>query len=168
MSRQKSAFLLVLGEREALAWVLDTEQMAFTSNRSREAAALQPGDRLLLYTTRACFHNPRRDRGRVIGEATVESEVKTLERQVELSGRRFITGCRISIRRLAPARQGVEIAPLVPKLQAFPDPASWSARMRRPLVTLPHADMRLLLTKLEQVATDDPASVIDNYRALAG
>jgi hypothetical protein len=131
------------------------------------AAVLESGDLLLLYTTRGCFHNPTRDRGRVIGEAAVESDVKALDPQVELSGRKFTTGCRISVSRLAPAREGIELAPLVPKLRAFPDPESWSTRMRRPLVPLPPTDVKFLRRRLQRIAVDDPASVIDGYVALA-
>ena len=103
----------------------------------------------------------------MIGEAKVASEVKTLDPPLELTGRKFTTGCRIAVQRLTPAREGVELAPLVRKLEAFPDPESWSARMRRPLVPLPSADVKLLRTRLRRVATNDPVSVIDGYRALA-
>jgi hypothetical protein len=112
------------------------------------------------------FDNPSRDRGRVIGEAGVESGVRALATPLELAGRNFTSGCRIAVRRLAPAREGVELAPLVPKLGAFPDSQSWSARMRRPLVPFPSADVKLLRNQLRRVAVN-PDAVLDGYRALA-
>ena len=60
--------LLVIGEREALVWVLSEQRMAFPAHRAAEAVALAPGGLLLIYTTRGCFHNPTRDRGRVVRE----------------------------------------------------------------------------------------------------
>ncbi|HKF79950.1 MAG TPA: hypothetical protein VKB17_03920, partial [Thermoleophilaceae bacterium] len=71
MGAGAATYLLILGEREALAWVLREQRMAFSARRARSASALTLGDRLLLYTTRGCFHNPTRDRGRVIGAGEV-------------------------------------------------------------------------------------------------
>ena len=165
VSGARSAFLLVLADREALSWVVETGQMAFTRSRRRDAAALNDGDLLLLYTTRGCFRNPTRDRGKVIGEAVVEGTTKELTNPVELAGRSFTIGCRISIRRLTPVRSGVELSPLVPDLQAFPDSSSWSARMRRPLVPLPSSDVNRIRSELRRV-TADPLSVMNGYRQL--
>src|SRR6202051_2908697 len=67
-------YLLVIGERDALAWVLTTQRMAVPDYRSREVSALEPGDQLFLYTTRGCFHNPTRDRGRVVGVAKATTD----------------------------------------------------------------------------------------------
>src|SRR6187401_3413296 len=86
---RSATYLLVLGDRAALAWVLKNERMAFPDYRRAETRALKVGDRLLLYTTRGCFRSPGRDRSRVIGEAIVTSNVGTLDQPVEISGRRF-------------------------------------------------------------------------------
>ena len=56
--------------------------MAFPPHRAASAHALRRGDPLLLYLTRGAFHNPMRDRGRVIGEVTVASQVRDLERPI--------------------------------------------------------------------------------------
>ncbi len=105
---------------------------------------LTDGDPLLLYTTRGCFRNPGRDRGRVIGEARASSPVAPLSEPVEIAGRRFELG----FDSLAPRGAGVIVAELVEELDAFPDPASWSARMRRPLVALPPHDHKLISARL--------------------
>lgn len=145
-------FLLVLGERSALSWVVSQERMAFPPGRSRETAALSAGDLLLLYTTRGCFHNPTRDRGRVIGEATVSSSVRRLDPPVELAGRAFVEGCDIRIHTLAPLGSGVILAEYVESLDAFPNPSAWAMRLRRPLVQLTPHDDRLLRGRLKKFA----------------
>src|SRR4051812_27138171 len=103
--------------------------MAFPALRRREVTGLRAGDELLLYTTRGCFYNPTRDRGRLIGIATATSAVTDLDTAVHLAGRDFPLGCDLQIERLAPLREGVELAPLVARLRVFPDPASWSVRL---------------------------------------
>lgn len=146
--------LLVIGEREALVWVLSEQRMAFPAHRAAEAGALAPEDLLLIYTTRGCFHNPTRDRGRVVGEATVASAIEQLEQPVVFQQRQYPIGCRLALGGLAPRAQGVELAPLIPQLQASPDPATWSVRMRRTVVPLPTADVVLLREALAQHLVD--------------
>jgi hypothetical protein len=74
-----TAYLVVLGERDAIRWVLEQQRMAFPATPRSEVAALGPGDHLLLYATRGAWHNPGRDRGRIIGSATPLSAVRALE-----------------------------------------------------------------------------------------
>lgn len=161
-----SAQLLIIGERTALAWVLGEQRMAFPANRRTEAERLRAGDELLLYTTRGTYHNPTRDRGRVIGEATVLASVSELDEPVCFLDREFPIGCPLRVERLAPLREGIELAPLVPDLESFPDPASWSARMRRPLVPLTEADTVRLRHEFEAIARP-LEQVLAPYLALA-
>lgn len=109
-----------------------------------EVAALAVGDMLFLYSTRGAWHNPTRDRGRIIGVATVKSAVRTLDRPIEIAGRRFVSGCDLSIEGIVPYPGGVELQPLVERLTAFPKPAAWSIYLRRALLTLPPTDAKLL------------------------
>ena len=162
--RDLAAHLLVISERDALAWVLAHQRMAFPRRRLFEAAQAAPGDSFLLYTTRGCFHNARRDRGRVIGEATVASAVEPLAEPVEIAGRTFTLGCDLKPCSLASLHRGVELAPLVPHLGAFPDPTMWSVRLRRTVMPLPPADARLLRDRLRPLA-GDPADHLDDYLA---
>jgi hypothetical protein len=76
---ESADYLLVIGEREASAWILRESRMAFPATRRAEVDQLAVGDRLFLLTTRGCFHNPGRDRTRGIGRATVASPVVPLE-----------------------------------------------------------------------------------------
>lgn len=149
-------FLLPIADREPLAWILAEQRTAFPPWRAREAEEIGPGDRLLLYTTRGCFHNPTRDRGRIIGLATVTASSSKLRNPVRFGDREYTVGVPFAIERLAPLRQGVELSPLVQRLSSFPNPRAWSGRMRRALVPLTSEDADLLVRELEQVARPYP------------
>jgi hypothetical protein len=166
MTAQRADWLLVLGDRKALAWVLGEQRMAFTPNRAAAAKRLAVGDRLFLYTTRGCFHNPTRDRGRVVGTARVASTAEELEEPLSLAGRTFSTGCGLTICELAPLRTGVELAPLVRQLTVFPIATAWSGRMRQPLLALPAADARLVEGRLKPLLRP-AAEVVSEYIAAA-
>lgn len=152
-----AAYLLILGDREALGWVLRTSAMAFPNMRRSEIDALSPGDHLFSYTTRGCFRNPGRDRGRVIGLATVASRVTPLSNPVHFAGREFARGCAIAHESLAPFGSGVELAPLIDELDAFLDSGrGWAMRLRRPLLQLSDRDAVVLASHLEGAAHRPP------------
>lgn len=144
-----AAYLLVLGEREAILWVLLNERMAFPSTPRREVSALQPGDELVLLTTRGAYHNPTRGRTRVIGTATVQSKVTQLNPPVEIAGRTFASGCQIKLETLAPYSTGAEIGPLAPQLHALRGQKNWGMLLRKPLVPIDDSDVILLKRELQ-------------------
>ncbi|MGW5420201.1 hypothetical protein [Streptomyces sp. NPDC003943] len=139
--------LIIIGDREPLAWVLESQRMAFPTGRS--TGLPEKGDEVLLYTTRGCYRNPGRDRGRIMGLATVTSEVAALPDPVSFGGRDFTSGCTLQVHGLAPRHEGVILADLVPQLQVFPDPKTWSVRMRRASLRLPEPDADLLRRELQ-------------------
>jgi hypothetical protein len=143
-----AAYLLVLGEREAILWVLLNEQMAFPATPRREVSALEPGDDLVLLTTRGAYHNPTRDRTRVIGTATVQSKVIQLNPQVEIAGRTFASGCQIKVETLAPYSTGPEIGPLAPQIHGLRGQKNWGMLLRKPLVPIDEEDVILLKREL--------------------
>jgi hypothetical protein len=158
------AYLLVLGDREGLGWVIANSRMAFSARQVQAAGRLAAGDRLLLYATRGCFHNPTRDRGRIFGLASVASDLVELDPPVELAGRQFATACDLLIEGLTPFRTGLELAPLVPSLRVFPKPAAWSGRLRRTLLELPEDDARMLTRRVVPLLLA-PGSVRGTYLA---
>lgn len=158
----RASYLAVIGEREALAWVLRESRMAFPATRRSEVDRLAVGDELFLLTTRGCFHNPGRDRTRVIGRAVVTTPVAPLDPPVELAGRTFPRGCDLRITSLAPYLTGVELGDLVPRLDAFPDDTTWSIRLRRPLVGLSEGDATLVAERLDSAA-GPPENALDGY-----
>jgi hypothetical protein len=137
-------YLLVIGDRAALAWVLAEQRMAFPALRRSRAMALEIGDELLVYTTRGCFHNPGRDQGRVMGLAKVTTHVRDLAEPVVFSERRYTLGCALDIQGVAALHEGIELRPLITELHVFPDARTWSAQLRRSLVPLDEHDASLL------------------------
>lgn len=144
-----STYLLIISDRSALSWVVTAQRMAFPAGRSMAARALEEGDEIFLYTTRGCFRNPTRDLGRVIGRARVAGPVGVMEDPVVFGERTFTEGCRLEVSGLARFREGLVLRDLVPRLSVFPDPATWSVRMRRASLTLPPGDADLVRTELE-------------------
>jgi hypothetical protein len=159
---RSATYLLVIGDRAALAWVLKHERMAFPDFSRAETRALQVRDRLLIYTTRGCFRNPSRDYGRVMGDAVVASTVTALDRPLVISGRTFPVGCKLSLKRLAALHDGVVLRDLVPDLDAFPSKDSWPIRLRRPLVRLSEHDSDLLSTRLTPLVSN-PNDNMEQY-----
>jgi len=149
MARSRGSFLLVVSDRQALGWILREQRTAFPPGRSRLPRALEPDDRLVLYTTRGCFRNPSQDRGRVIATAVVSTPVRDLREAVVFGDRAFTSGCDLVINGLAPWRQGPEIGLLVPRLRTFP--AAWAIHLRAALVRLDDHDYGVLERELSQV-----------------
>lgn len=158
-----STHLLIIGDRAALSWVVTEQRMAFPAGRSTAARALEEGDEVFLYTTRGCFRNPTRDLGRVIGRAVVASPVRVLDEPVVFVERTFTEGCRLEVSGLAGFREGLVLRDLVPRLSVFPDPATWSVRMRRASLTLPPGDADLVRTELKPLLRPY-GEVRDEYR----
>jgi hypothetical protein len=159
--------LIILGDRDAIAWVVSERRMAFTRDRAAAAAAaVSEGDELLLYATRGAFHNPTRDRGRVFGRATASGGVAELPRPVPLVGRQFSHGLELELKSLAPPRLGVDIAELIPRLSSFPNKRGWAMSLRRPLLTLTSEDARLLRRRLEP-ETAGVSQAVEGYLAEA-
>jgi hypothetical protein len=156
-------YLLPIADREPLGWIVAEQRTAFPAERANAAQKLRPGDRLLLYTTRLCFRNPTRDRGRLVGLAVVTKPSEPLNPPVRFGTREFPIGVCFRIELLAPQREGVELAPLVENLATFPDPRSWSARMRRALVPLATGDGDMLVRELRKVASAYPTA-LHTYR----
>jgi len=144
-------YLLVLGDATPLAWVIAEQRMAFSAARMRTPSRLEVGDDMLLYATRSCFHNPRRDRGRLIGRARVASRVVLLPDPIIFGDREFAYGCDLELMGITPIREGVELARFVNALQLFSHARAWGTKLRRSLVPLSAADAELLQRKLAPV-----------------
>jgi hypothetical protein len=160
------AYLLPISNREALAWILREQRTAFAEHRFAAAMALEPGDVFLLYATRGCFGNPTRDRGRVIGRALVKKAAERVRRAPRFGGHEYPYLVELSIESLTPFRDGLELAPIVPKLRGtFPDPATWMFRLRRALVPLHKRDAALIERELKSIARPYEES-LSSYRAI--
>jgi hypothetical protein len=163
-SETAGCYLLPIAERAPLRWIVTEQRTAFAEHRAADAARLRVRDLLLLYTTRGCFHNPTRDRGRVIGEARVREPARRVSPPPSFGGVDYPYLVEVEIVRLAPLRGGVELAPLVPRLRrTFPDPATWSVRMRRALVGLDPGDAETILAEIA-TASGAYADAVDTYK----
>jgi len=159
-----ASYLLPISDRDALAWILREERTALPAHRRGDASRLEAGDRLLLYTTRGCFRNPTRDRGRVIGVATVAREPRDLDEPVHFGDREYAIGIDFQLDVLLPRDGGVELAPLVPKLrESFPNQRAWSARLRRALVPVTPRDAAKLERQLMRSTAPRVADAVDTY-----
>ena len=143
------SYLLPIADREPLIWILRERRTAFPIYRRRDAERLVKGDLLLLYTTRGCFHNPTRDRGRVIGVATVKRPTQELAEPIRFAEREFPIGVDLALETLVPRDEGVELAPMVADLRkTFANPAAWSATLRRALVPFDAGDAQQIIKEL--------------------
>ncbi|MEU6259195.1 hypothetical protein [Streptomyces sp. NPDC047043] len=75
--------------------------------------------------------------------------MRVLDEPVVCNERSYSEGCRLKVSGLAPFCEGLLLRDLVPRLTAFPAPATRSVRMRRASLTLPPANTELVCTELE-------------------
>lgn len=145
--------LAIIGDRQALGWVLQEQRLAFPEPRYHHIfPALEAGDQLYLYTTRGCYRNPGRDRGLVIGTATVTGELERPLNPRVVRDRELPIEVPVRIEALAPLGDGVNVADTVGRMTSFPKPESWSVYLRRSLYLLTGHDAALLDRKLRKFA----------------
>lgn len=128
----------------------------------RASTAPRLGTEVFVYTTRGCFRNPARDRGRVIGLGQVSEDAKRLEEPVEFRGRTFSVGFGLRVERLVPYGAGVELSQLLGRLDLLPDNPTWSVRLRRAVVPLTAHDASML-KKLLRPVLEPIDSVVGAY-----
>ena len=139
--------LLVISDREPLAWLLRTASFALPAARAASAPAL--GTTLLLYTTRGCYRNPGRDRGLVMGVAQVASPPEPLQAPVTFRGHEYWIGLSLDLHGLCAVHEGVELGSLQGQLRLLPREGPWSYPLRRSVVPLSVGDARLISEHLE-------------------
>ena len=64
-----SFWLFVIGEGNALEWIVAHDQVAFRN--LRRASQIDRGDRFALYLTQGAYHNPVRDQSQILGTGVV-------------------------------------------------------------------------------------------------
>ena len=158
--------LVVVSDREPLVWILENERIAFpTARRWHALEDLQVGQQMFLYTTRGCFRNPTRDRGRVIAALTLTSVPEPLDAPVRFGERSFELGASVRIDGVAPFRNGCELAQLRGRLDSMPTtPGGWAMHLRRSLIELSAHDTQLVAHALAPLLRPLP-DVIDSYRS---
>lgn len=120
--------LVVVSDREPLAWMLRTSRFALPAGRA--ASAPRAGDTLILHTTRGCYRNPTRGRGLVMGVARVASEAAALDEPVPFRGRDFGLGLTLQLDGVCPAHIGVDLGATRDDLKLLAGDGTWSYRLR--------------------------------------
>lgn len=155
-----NGYLLIISDRQALGWILTTSRTAFSDPIRKEVRGLRPKDLLVLYTTRGCFKNPTRDRGRIVGQAEVVSEVTPSPEPLRFGERSFPYVCTLRLTALAPFGSGPELAPHASSLNALrPSGAGWATRLRRSLMPLDEHDQSYLRS-LPDYPTQRPTATL--------
>jgi hypothetical protein len=98
----------------------------------------------------------------VIGSATFTSDPEMPAEPVRFRDRDFQLGFHVHIDAVAKPHDGVELGSLAGRLDALPDPATWSVRMRRTLIPLSEGDASLI-TKLLKPKLRRRSDVLTDY-----
>lgn len=136
-----SAWIFVIGERDALRWVLERERMAFRSHVHTDALA--EGDDVVIYATRGCWHNPTRDRSQIVAIGTLAGPVAA--GPITVAGERMARSCPLALTAILPDRNGVPFERLVDRLRMTNGKTHWGLVMRRTIVPLCAADHRTIV-----------------------
>ncbi len=143
-----SSWLFVLGQRDALAWVLEHKQMAFRDHI--RADKLAKGDRFAIYVTRGAMGNPTRDESQIVATGTLTTEL--VREPIEIAGEEY--GRHLKFRfDVGPKnpREGLAFVPLVPKLTWISKKDHWMAYIRKALVPIPDEDFATIEAALKKL-----------------
>lgn len=162
-----TSHLAVISDRAALVWVLENQRIAFPRPRYHHIfPALASGDVLYLYTTRGCYKNPTRDRGLVIGAASVTGALVTADNALRVGDRELPLEAPVELQCLAPVGEGIDLASEVNRMSSFPKPEAWSVYLRRSLFQITEHDARRF-DKLLSRYQAAPRTLLAGYRQRA-
>lgn len=138
-------WLIVIGEREGLRWVIEHQRMAFRDTVKGKPSA---GDPFAIYVSRGAFHNPGRDEAQVLGLGTFKTGIE--RRATTVGDERYARTARLDISEVRPERQGLPFRPLVEDLTFIAKKSGWAAYVRQTLVPIPQADFDLIARRLRE------------------
>jgi hypothetical protein len=160
MPESPRPFLLILGDADALSYVLRERRMALTPKRR---IPLTRGDIVFLYTTRGIFGNPGAGRGLIIGHAEIISDIVKFESGLRIADRFYTSGCQLAITGLAPLGEGLELRQIVDELETFhPHPKRWAFRLYSSFVQLSPKDASVIEERIQPLL-QDPEYVSQAY-----
>jgi hypothetical protein len=143
-----AGWLFVIGEREALRWVLGSREMAFRAHV--DTSRLAPGDDVVIYATRGCWHNPGRDRSQAVAVGTIASAIRASA--VDVAGEAMPRRCSLDLEVVLAERAGVPFNDLVGRLDLTRGRAHWGMAMRRTIVSLTGRDVATIRRAVEHHA----------------
>lgn len=142
-----SAWLIVLNDGEAIAWVLDNSKMAFKAG-VRHADLVRAGDDFVLYCTVQAF-GPKGPKGsRVFAYGTFESAVAPALNSI--NGREYESEAGLVHIRSLPSLQGPDIRDFIDRLEFIPNKRHWASHVRSTIVPLGRHDFQLLMSAIEE------------------
>ena len=139
-------WLVILGNRDAIEWVLKRNRMAFRAHV--DTSSMKVGDEVALYATRGAFRSPVRDRARVFGLGEISASVKS--RPIEIEEMEFSKQCGLTVSAEMPPRLGLEFATIIPDLDFIRKKDNWSNYVRRTLVPLSDHDWHVIKRAFER------------------
>jgi hypothetical protein len=146
-------WIFVVGNREALSWVLTKQRMAFRDRVQTEG--LRSGQPVAIYASRHTWGRPNNDRSQVAAIGVLASPVQ--RRPVELGGEIFPKSCRLTFDVVLPERHGLPFRPLVRRLNFIPKKGGdkgWGAYLRRTVVEVDERDFGIIASALRRYSPD--------------
>jgi hypothetical protein len=148
-------WLIVLGEKTALEWVLQNQRMAFRAHVP--TTELRVGAPIALYVTRGAFHSPVRDESHIAALGKITSEVRS--EPVEVAGELYQSWCSLSLEVSSPLRRGLPFRPLVDQLEFIRKKQGWSMYLKRTLVQISDRDFSIIKQAFMRYIDDIEGSV---------
>jgi hypothetical protein len=152
LERQGRTWVVVLGDRDGLRWVVKNDMMAWTKGSARKAAEIRCGDGLILYVTRGAFHNPARGEAQLVAEVRALEQPRPLAQPFLLAGRTFVSACRLRFTLLLPEKKGAPVRPIVENLAFVRRKDTWGQYFRSGLIEVPGEDFDVMAQALRDAA----------------
>lgn len=150
----RRTWIVVVGERTALDWVLRTQQVAFRSRSASLALGrLRQGDQIAVYATRGVFHNPTRDQSEFLATAVATSDAKHLNRPRVVAGREFTVQATIRFDAILRPRSGVAAGDVAPNLSFVRKKPQWGQYFRHGLIDVPPKDFAVIRSAIRSSGT---------------
>ncbi len=146
------AWLIVIGYRAALEWVLDNGRMAFRETVATDTIA--QGDLFAIYATQRALADWKRvpQESRIVALGTIGSKVSADLRTV--ADMPLHKSCDLRIKYRLPLDEGILFRPLIPQLSFIKSKETWAGYLHRTLVPLPDRDFRVISTAVQTAMTD--------------
>jgi hypothetical protein len=142
-----SAWLLVLNDGQAIAWVLEKSRMAFREG-ARFADQIRAGDDFVLYCTVTAFGSAGPRGSRVFAYGRFESTIARGSNNI--NGRKYETQADLVIIRHLLPLEGVDIRLYIDRLDFITTKRAWSSFLRSTVVPLSREDFILFRSEIDK------------------
>ncbi|MCZ2826041.1 MULTISPECIES: EVE domain-containing protein [unclassified Modestobacter] len=139
------AWVFVLGESNALDWVVANRRMGLGASRSKTARLIEPGDPIALYASTRVSPDGQAQIfaiGRVAGSAVAEP--------VEVSYRDVAYQIPLDFEHIVKPGEGLRVAPLVDELDFITNKGAWRFHFFNAVTHVPEADWKTISRAYDQ------------------